>query len=120
MFCRASKYWSGCAARRASFGHPCGLYRVYVSYLGVDEMACRAVLFAITATDVERLLAATEDESVREIVDDIEERWDESWLCELDKAWDGLHRCFTDGEIEIDNGEYPLNHAILGGKQVYR
>ncbi len=25
----------------------------------------------------------------------------------------------TDGELGWDNGEYPLNHAILGGQQLY-
>jgi hypothetical protein len=82
-------------------------------------MACRAVLFAITEADVSRLLEAKGDDAVLEIVDEIEEEWDERWLCQLDKAWDALHRCFTDGELGFDNGAYPLNHALLGGRQLY-
>ncbi len=82
-------------------------------------MACRAVLFAITDADVSRFLAAEGDAAVMEVVESIEEQWDEEWLCYLDKSWDGLHRCFTDGELGYDNGEYPLNHAILGGKQLH-
>jgi hypothetical protein len=54
-----------------------------------------------------------------EVVEEIEERWDEEWLCELDKSWDGIYRSLTDGELEYDNGLYPLNHAILGGQQLY-
>ncbi len=82
-------------------------------------MACRAVLFALAEDEAKRLLDARSDEALEEAVEEIEERWDEEWLCELDKAWDGIHRALTDGELAYDNGEYPLNHAILGGQQLY-
>jgi len=50
-------------------------------------MACRGVFFALTAKDVKRLLAAESDDDVLEIVEEeIEERWDEDWLQETDKA----------------------------------
>jgi hypothetical protein len=78
------------------------------------------VLFAITNRTLKRLLAAEGDEGVKDIIEEIEERWDAKWLCELDKSWDGLHRCLTDGELEFNNGDYPLNHAILGGRQMHK
>jgi len=82
-------------------------------------MACRAVLFALTEDEAKRLLDVRGDEALEGAVEEIEERWDEEWLCQLDKAWDGIHRALTDGELGWDNGEYPLNHAILGGQQLY-
>lgn len=83
-------------------------------------MACRAVLFALTYAEAEQVLNAKGDKALEElVVETIEGRWDKEWLCELDKSWDGIHRTLTDGEIEWDNGEYPLNHAILGGRQLY-
>ncbi len=82
-------------------------------------MACRAVLFALTDAETTQLNKAKGDEALEEIVEAIEERWDEEWVCELDKAWDGIHRTLTDGELGYDNGVYPLNHAILGGRQLY-
>ena len=83
-------------------------------------MACRGVHFAITQGDADRLLRATSDESVLEIVqEDIEQRWDEGWLYESDKAWDAIHRCLTDGSLDQDGGTYPLKLAILGGKQLH-
>ena len=82
-------------------------------------MACRAVLFALTHDDAKRLVEAEGDEALEALMEEIEERWDEEWLCELDKAWDGIHRALTDGELGWDNGEYPLNHAILGGHQLH-
>jgi hypothetical protein len=86
-------------------------------------MSCLGVLFAITNADVKRLLAARQaaepNEEVMAIMEEIEERWDEEWLHETDKAWDAIHRSLTDGQLTDDSGEYPLNHCILGGTQLY-
>lgn len=86
-------------------------------------MACRGVLFAISDVDVEKLLsarlAAEPNEAVMEVIEYIEERWEEDLVMETDKSWDSMHRCLTDGKLEFDNGDYPLNHCILGGTQLY-
>jgi hypothetical protein len=37
-------------------------------------------------------------------------------LCEVDKAWDAMHRCLSDGTLRlgrVDGG--PLEQAVLGG-----
>ena len=81
-------------------------------------MACRSVHFAIDDSVVDTLLQSSDDEIVDIIQEDIEETWDEEWLCETDKAWDAIHRCLTDGRLEWNNGEYPLNRAILEGERL--
>ncbi|MER6210865.1 DUF1877 family protein [Streptomyces sp. NPDC001642] len=78
-------------------------------------MAARAVLFALGTQDAERVLALQDDDQVIELIAEVEDRWDTNHLFELDKSWDALHRCFTDGELAFDNGDYPLSHVILGG-----
>ncbi|MGC0419866.1 DUF1877 family protein [Embleya sp. AB8] len=78
-------------------------------------MGGRAVLFAVEDADAKRLLAADDDADVRAVVEELEERWERPWLGQLDKAWDALHRCLTDGTLTYAAGEYPLSHAILGG-----
>ena len=84
-------------------------------------MACRGVLFAISNEDLAKLLRAPNDEQILTIVqEDIEERWEEAWLCQLDKAWDAIHRCLTDGKIGFDNGQYPYNRCVLGGRQLHQ
>ena len=45
-------------------------------------------------------------------VEEIEDRWDEDWLVETDKAWDAIHRCLTGGTLEY--GPTPLHKCILG------
>jgi hypothetical protein len=65
------------------------------------------------------LLAATGDGALMEILEDIEEAWDEERLAESDKAWDAIHRCLTDGSLLYESGEYPLNHVVCGGRQLH-
>lgn len=83
-------------------------------------MAGRAVLFGLDAKEAQRLLTAACDAEVIEIVDEIEERWEVPRLAELDKAWDALHRCLTDGTLTFGGGDYPLSHAILGGRLLHK
>ncbi|MGW1997643.1 DUF1877 family protein [Embleya sp. NPDC001921] len=82
-------------------------------------MGCRAVIFALEAEDAERLLAAGDDGEVMDLVEEIEERRDGDRLVDPDRSWDALHRCLTDGELAFGNGEYPLSHAILGGRLLH-
>ena len=84
-------------------------------------MSCRGVHFALTPEEYEKLLSAKTDESVIEIIqEEIEEKWDEDWLLETDKAWDAIHRCLTNGKLECNDKESPLNAAILCGKQLHK
>ena len=83
-------------------------------------MSCLGVHFALTETDASHLLAATGDDSLLEYIQEvIEDRWDEDWLYQSDKAWDAIHRCLCDGSLASDRGTYPLKLAVLGGRQLY-
>jgi hypothetical protein len=81
-------------------------------------MSCRGVLFAIPPATVKRLLAAESEDDVMEIIEEVEEEWEAGFTAETDKAWDAIHRALSDGTLDADGGEYPLNRAILGGKQL--
>ena len=82
-------------------------------------MACRGVHFAITVEQAEALSAAAGDEALMGLIEEIEEVWDTENLAESDKAWDAMHRCLTDGQLEYGNGPYPLSHCILGPRQLH-
>jgi len=82
-------------------------------------MACLGVHFAPTADEARRLLAAEDNDAILAIVDEIEDKWDEAWLTQSDKAWDAMHRCLSNGTLYYDEGEYPLNRTVLGGKHLY-
>lgn len=84
-------------------------------------MSCRGVYFALTDEEEQKLLsAAGDDEAVIEIIqEEIEDRWDEEWLEETDKAWDAMHRCLTDGTLSF-SGKTDLHKCVLGGRQLHQ
>ena len=83
-------------------------------------MGCRGVYFALTEDDVKKLVGADSDVTVKKVVqEDIEERWDEDWLQQTDKAWDAMHRCLTDGTL-VCKGKSIMEKCVLGGKQLHR
>lgn len=78
-------------------------------------MGCLGVHFAITAEQADELLAAEDDEELAELVSEkIEEAWEMAY--ETDKAWDALHRCLSNGTLNVDEGEPPLNRVFFGGQ----
>jgi hypothetical protein len=83
-------------------------------------MACRGAFFALRSSEKDHLLALTSDEKrLGYVQDEIEAAWDEAHLLELDKAWDAIHRCLTDGTLTVSRCSSPLGKLILGGMQLY-
>jgi hypothetical protein len=68
-------------------------------FLAVDQSG--AALLLRGEGDDERVI-----EAVREL--------DDSPDCSVDKAWDGIHRCLTLGELGGEDGTYPLDQEGLG------
>lgn len=66
------------------------------------------------------MTAQSDLELLEFIQEEIEHRWDEQWLVEMDKAWDAIHRCLSDGTLDRNGGSVSLRLAILGGRQLYR
>jgi hypothetical protein len=65
-------------------------------------------------------LVAAGDDRMGELLEEIEESWGDGRLkADTDKAWDAVHRCLTDGTLNLDGGEYPLSHAVLGGRHLH-
>jgi hypothetical protein len=83
-------------------------------------MACLGLHFALSGDDLAKVLNAKTDQQVLySMRDEIEQKWDEEWLYQTDKAWDAIHRCLADGTLSDKNGEYPLRLCVIGGKQLY-
>jgi hypothetical protein len=61
---------------------------------------------------VARLDTCCNDKELMAFIGEIERQWDEKWLQQTDKAWDAIHRCLTNGELEY--GRFPLHNCILG------
>jgi hypothetical protein len=84
------------------------------------SMACRGVLFALTESQDEALVATRDDDEVHAFVAELEGDWDWDWLCEVDKAWDAMHRCLGDGTLRLGRPDAgPLELVVLGGGHHY-
>jgi len=71
-------------------------------------VACRGVHFAITDVEAKKLRGAAGDEELKRVVqEEIEEKWERDHLFETDKAWDALHRCLSDGTLDLLGGKPP-------------
>ena len=86
-------------------------------------MACLGVHFSLSADEVEQLRSIEDDadrvEHLHAVIEEVYFANHRARLAESDKAWDAMHRTLTDGELTFDGGEYPLNHVVLGGEQLY-
>jgi hypothetical protein len=79
-----------------------------------------ACSFALTEEQARAVLNAADDGELMSAIEEIEESWDASNLAACDKAWDAMHRCLTDGQLGDGNGDYPLNHVVLGPRQLHK
>jgi Domain of unknown function (DUF1877) len=86
-------------------------------------MSCLGVLFSLNEKEVNKLKSFKSDEDRLEYLqEEIEEIYFEKFpekVAELDKSWDALHRGLTNGKLEYSNGNFALNHIILGGEIIY-
>jgi len=75
-------------------------------------MANLGVFFAIEEDEVLRLKSASDDDELKEIIEEIETEWDEEWIYETDKAWYAMHHALS---VSLDAGDKALDAAVLGG-----
>lgn len=80
-------------------------------------MPSRGVHFALVERDALRLRRARTDERRKAVIAEIEERWESQWLQETDKAWDAIHRCLTDGDL--DCGSTPRHRVIFADRNLF-
>jgi len=83
-------------------------------------MACRGYFLALDEPRTALLLAQDgNDEGLIDVIQDLD-RTGAPDRCGVDKAWDGIHRCLTEGGLGGEDGNYPLNAVVLGGLPMHR
>jgi len=73
--------------------------------------------------DAKRMFAQSDDVGVRKIVNELlhsKSYRDDGFLLECGELWDPIHRCLNSGTLDPSEGEFPLDHCILGGRQLYQ
>jgi Domain of unknown function (DUF1877) len=84
-------------------------------------MACRGYFLALDEPCIALLLA--QDGNDEQLIQVIKEDLDMNAApdeCGVDKAWDGIHRCLTEGKLGGEDGTYPLNAVVLGGLPLHQ
>ena len=78
---------------------------------------------ALSREDAKTIFGLKDDDNLRRFLEDLRTRPDvkkSGRLLESGTKWDPIHRCLSDGSLDPAAGDFPLNHAVLGGKQLHR
>ena len=86
-------------------------------------MVGRGFHIALSREHAKRLFAIKDDPSLLQFLEELKSMPDlkkSGRILDLGTAWDPIHRCLTEGELDPAGGDFPLNHAVLGGKQLHK
>jgi hypothetical protein len=78
---------------------------------------------ALAREHAKTLFGLKDDAAIRKFLMELQARPDmkkSGRLLESGVLWDPIHRCLTEGDLDPAAGDFPLNHAILGGKQLLK
>jgi hypothetical protein len=83
----------------------------------------RGYHIALEREHAKRLFGLKEDQGILQFLEELKASPDmkkSGRLLDSGTAWDPIHRCLTEGELDAAAGDFPLNHAVLGGKQLHQ
>lgn len=86
-------------------------------------MVGRGYHIALGREHAKRLFGLKEDQAILQFLEELKaspEMRKSGRLLDTGTAWDPIHRCLTEGELDPAGGDFPLNHAVLGGKQLHQ
>ena len=76
---------------------------------------------ALSRDNAKRVFAVPNDTALLALIEEFKnskELRKNGQVVECKRTWDAIHRCLTEGTLDPTGGEVPMNHAILGGKQL--
>lgn len=81
-------------------------------------MAGRGVHFAITTEELNKLRSfESDDEKIEYVHEVLEERWEDGFVCETDKAWLAIDVCLNHGDYSYGHPD-PVCRAVLSGEDL--
>ena len=86
-------------------------------------MVGRGYHIALGREHAKRLFSLKQDQEILKFLEELKaspEMKKSGRLLDSGTAWDAIHRCLTEGELDPTGGDFPLNHAVLGGKQLHQ
>jgi hypothetical protein len=90
---------------------------------GGEPVVGRGYHIALAREHAKRLFSIQDDASLRSFLKELirsPEMKKSGRVLDTGKAWNAIHRCLTEGELDPNGGDFPLNHVVLGGKQLHK
>ncbi len=86
-------------------------------------MVGRGYYIALAREHAKTLFSIKDDAALRQFLEELKARTDmkkSGRILDVATHWDPIHRCLTEGELDPTAGDFPLNTAVLGGKQLLK
>ncbi len=91
--------------------------------MSVESGSGTGAYVVLTREDAKELFSQQDDAAVRAVAERLrssQKHRDEELVLECGTCWDAIHRSLTDGTLETDGGDFPLDHAVLGGRRLFK
>ena len=85
-----------------------------------SETLTGGVLFVLARDDAKTFFGLKDDELLISYISDLLDSKEDLPRVTLDGTWETIHRCLSDGTLNPNGGKAPLNHCLLGGRQMYQ
>src|SRR5688572_29347643 len=86
-------------------------------------MVGRGFHIALAREHAKTLFSLKDDAAIHKFLDELKLRPDmkkSGRILDMGGHWDAIHRCLTEGELDPAAGDFPLNAAVLGGRQLLK
>ena len=91
--------------------------------MSVERVSGDGSYIVLTREDAKELSAQQDDASVRAVAERLRKspkHIEADLVLNCGTLWDPLHRSLTDGSLDRDSGDFPVDHAVLGGKRLHQ
>ncbi|MEX0818138.1 MAG: DUF1877 family protein [Pirellulaceae bacterium] len=90
--------------------------------MSVESVLGQGAYIVLTREDARELMAQQDDAGVRAVAERMRnspKHLEEDLVLDCGHYWDPIHRALTDGTLDRDGGEFPLDHCVLGGRRLH-
>ena len=84
-----------------------------------QETLTGGVLFFLSREHAKTFFALKDDQQLVEFMRELIDSDTDVPRVATAGYWETLHRCLSDGTLDPNGGKPPLNHCVLGGRQMY-
>jgi len=90
--------------------------------VSVESVAGHGAYIVLTREDAKELFSQEGDVAVRAVAERLRrspKHIEDDLVLECGTSWDPIHRSLTDGTLNQDVEDFPLDHCVLGGKRLH-